>query len=109
MSTVVAPEAFDIDHQIELSDVDCALTRLESAEESAVALIATRPLAARLPPSVAGDFETGRSKGNAEGYALSRSNSPLSCPLIFETGFGFLFGVAVREMRSSSIIKGENS
>ncbi len=42
MFPIVAPEALDIEYQIELSDADCALIGLESAADVAVVLIVYR-------------------------------------------------------------------
>ena len=42
MFPIVAPEAFDIEYQIELSDADCALIDLQGAEDVAVAVIVYR-------------------------------------------------------------------
>lgn len=46
MFPVVAPEALDIEYQIELSDDDCALIDLQSPEDVAVVLIVYRDPAA---------------------------------------------------------------
>ena len=42
MFPIVAPEAFDIEYQIELSDADCALIDLQGAEDVAVVVIVYR-------------------------------------------------------------------
>jgi flagellar assembly factor FliW len=42
MFPIVAPEAFDIEYQIELSNEDCALIDLQSVEEVAVVVILYR-------------------------------------------------------------------
>ena len=42
MFPIVAPEALDIEYQIELSDADCALIGLQSVEDVAVVLIVYR-------------------------------------------------------------------
>lgn len=42
MFPIVAPEALDIEYQIELSDADCALIGLQSVEDAAVLLIVYR-------------------------------------------------------------------
>lgn len=44
--SIVAPEALDIEYQIELSDDDCALIDLHSPEDIAVVLIVYRDAAA---------------------------------------------------------------
>ena len=46
MFPIVAPESLDIEYQIELSDDDCALIDLQSAEDVAVVLIVYRDPAA---------------------------------------------------------------
>jgi flagellar assembly factor FliW len=45
MFPIVAPEALDIEYQIELSDADCALIGLQNAEDVAVLLIVYRTAA----------------------------------------------------------------
>lgn len=42
MFPIVAPEALDIEYQIELSDADCALIGLRSVDDAAVLLIVYR-------------------------------------------------------------------
>ena len=42
MFPVVAPDAFDIEYQIELSDEDCALIGLQALEDIAVVLVVYR-------------------------------------------------------------------
>ena len=42
MFPIVAPEALDIEYQIELSDADCALIGLQSVEDAVVVLIVYR-------------------------------------------------------------------
>ena len=42
MFSVVSPEALDMEYQIELSDDDCALIDLQSAEDALVAVIVYR-------------------------------------------------------------------
>lgn len=42
MFPIVAPEALDIEYQIELSDADCALIGLQSAEDVVVVIIVYR-------------------------------------------------------------------
>lgn len=42
MFPIVAPDALDIDYQIELSDADCALIGLQSVDDAAVLLIVYR-------------------------------------------------------------------
>ena len=42
MFPIVAPDAFDIEYQIELSDADCALIDLQGAEDVAVVVIVYR-------------------------------------------------------------------
>jgi len=39
---IVAPEALDVQYEIELSDADCALLELEGAEDAAVVVIVYR-------------------------------------------------------------------
>ena len=46
MFPIVAPEALDIEYQIELSDEDCALIELQAPEDIAVVLIVYRDPAA---------------------------------------------------------------
>jgi len=42
MFSIVAPEAIDVEYQIELSDADCALIGLQYPEEAAVVVIVYR-------------------------------------------------------------------
>jgi flagellar assembly factor FliW len=42
MFPIVAPEALDIEYQIELSDADCALIDLQNVEDAAVVVIVYR-------------------------------------------------------------------
>jgi flagellar assembly factor FliW len=42
MFPIVAPEAIDIEYQIELSDADCALIALQNVEDAAVVVIVYR-------------------------------------------------------------------
>jgi flagellar assembly factor FliW len=46
MFPIVTPEALDVEYQIELSDADCTLIGLASAEDAAVAIIVYRDEAA---------------------------------------------------------------
>ena len=46
MFPIVAPDALDIEYQIELSDDDCALIGLQSSEDVAVVLVVYRDSAA---------------------------------------------------------------
>jgi flagellar assembly factor FliW len=46
MFPIVTPEALDVEYQIELSDADCALIGLESADDAAVVIIVYRDQAA---------------------------------------------------------------
>jgi flagellar assembly factor FliW len=46
MFPIVAPEALDIEYQIELSDADCSLIGLQAPEDAAVVLVVYRDPAA---------------------------------------------------------------
>ncbi|WP_301102125.1 flagellar assembly protein FliW [Propionivibrio sp.] len=46
MFPIVAPEALDIEYQIELSDADCALVGLQAPEDAAVVVVVYRDQAA---------------------------------------------------------------